>query len=292
MRLFNPCRIDPGYNPDAKSEGTVPPALSIQTYTDGHSHPVAALAVDPQSTTLVSTSDKVVVVTDIVSKKIKRRFHGHAGMINAVACSNDAETIFSAAYDGTVRIYDGRSRNTDPIQILTEAKDSVSSVLVEQAQNHAEILTAGIDGVLRTYDLRMGEVRCDDVGDPITGIAATRDGLCLAVTCLDGTIRLVQRSSGELLHKYAGGHTAGNYALGISLPSDDSYIVSGSEDGAVALYDIVEGNVVRTLQGHAKPTCAVAAHPMRDLSSVLVSVGYDGKAIVWSSRSHAAEFER
>ena len=290
--MWNPTRIDPGYVNDDK--GAIPPALQIQTYSDGHFHPVSAVSVDPQSTTLVTTSDRTVVVTDIVSKRIKRRFHGHSGRINSVTCSNNADIILSAGYDGKVYIFDGRSWNARPIQILDQAKDSVTSVSVWQVGVSAsEIITASVDGVVRYYDVRMGQVRCDDVGDSITGLAVTHDGHCAAATCLDGTIRLIERSSGELLNKFSGGHKAGNFGLEVTCTADDLHIVSGSEDGSVVLYDLVDGSVVQSLKGQGvKPTCAVAAHPKREQTSTVISASYDGDAIVWASSLHASRWDQ
>lgn len=43
---------------------------------------------------------------------------------------------------------------------LTEAKDSISSIAV---LGH-EIIAASIDGKVRTYDIRMGEVYVDVIG--------------------------------------------------------------------------------------------------------------------------------
>ena len=293
VRLWNPTRIDPGYvtsSAEQHGDGPPPPALPIQAYNDGHSHPVAAVAVDPQSTTLVSTSDRTVVVTDIVSKRVKRRFHSHSGRVNAVACSENDETILSAGYDGKTCLFDGRSWNAAPIQTLDEAKDSVTAVSVWQQQQRgsagaatAEIITASVDGVVRYYDLRMGQIRCDDVGDAITGLALTNDGHCAAVSCLDGTMRLIERKTGDLLHQYSGAHLAGNYGLQVSFTADDSYVVSGSEDGSVVIYDVVEGNAVQTFKRHTRPVCAIAAHPKREQTSVVISGGYDGSAIVWAA---------
>ena len=43
----------------------------------------------------------------------------------------------SGSYDSTVRIWDTKSRNMEPVQILDEAKDSVTSLHVSEH----EILT-------------------------------------------------------------------------------------------------------------------------------------------------------
>ena len=49
----------------------------------------------------------------------------------------DCSLVLSGSYDSTVRIWDTKSRNMEPIQILDEAKDSVTSLFVSEQ----EILT-------------------------------------------------------------------------------------------------------------------------------------------------------
>ena len=44
----------------------------------------------------------------------------------------DSTVIISGSYDATVRCWDCRSRSLEPIQILDDAKDSVSSLAVSQ----------------------------------------------------------------------------------------------------------------------------------------------------------------
>jgi WD40 repeat protein len=47
-----------------------------------------------------------------------------------------------------------------PIQIFKDAKDSVASLVVS---SH-EILTGSVDGKVRCYDLRMGQLNTDEIG--------------------------------------------------------------------------------------------------------------------------------
>lgn len=68
--------------------------------------------------------------------------------------------VVSGSFDATVRIWDTKSQNVKPIQVLEEARDSVSSVQVTDW----EILTGSVDGRLRVYDLRMGMISTDLVG--------------------------------------------------------------------------------------------------------------------------------
>lgn len=68
--------------------------------------------------------------------------------------------VVSGSFDATVRLWDCKSQNTKPIQVLEEAKDSVSSLHVV---GH-EIVTGSVDGRIRIYDLRMGMIYTDVIG--------------------------------------------------------------------------------------------------------------------------------
>ena len=316
IKLWNPFRVDPQFAAAAASTATtrrwgrkkaatafqeLPLALNIQTYSGGLTHDVSALGVtsapgtsSSSSQTLLAASNQALVITDLVSNQVKRRLgqNHHTGRINAVAAANGGEAYVTASYDATVAIWDGRSRDTKPLQVLKDAKDSVTSVHVRQqtfdssSRDHnngmATIRTASVDGIVRTYDLRKGLLQCDDCGgSPITSMAHTKDGNCLVVSCLDGTIRLVELETGELLNTYHSHHTAGQYGLQVDVLADDSTIISGSENGECALYDLVRANSVQILEGPARrPTCTVAAHPKQ--SSVVVTASYDNSTVVWS----------
>ena len=68
--------------------------------------------------------------------------------------------VVSGSFDATVRIWDCKSGSVKPIQVLEEARDSVSSVQVTEW----EIIAGSVDGRVRVYDLRMGMVSTDLVG--------------------------------------------------------------------------------------------------------------------------------
>jgi mitogen-activated protein kinase organizer 1 len=325
VRLFNPLRIDPAYASNAapatrnananvpqtetetggKDMTDIPPALPIQTYTDGHTHPISAIAMDASSTTLLSASHHSLIVTDVLTRKLQRRFQGHTGVINTVACSKDASIYVSGSYDGTVRIWDGRSRDRNPIQVLDDAKDSVSNVNILQDSSGSggwdgggcEIVTASIDGCIRSYDLRRGLVHVDDLNGAgahkeqavsLTSVSCTSDAKLMAIHCLHGSIPLMERSSGTILTTCFGGHSSGRYSLECHITADDRYVATGSEDGAVVFYDLDSGEVVQTLEGHTRATCSIACHPKPKQSSMILTGSYDGSAIVWGNRHTTA----
>jgi mitogen-activated protein kinase organizer 1 len=269
--------------------------MPIQTYTSGYTHPITSVTTTESRTAaqvLVAASQKTLVISDLITQQVKRKLYGHhVGIINAVAAARHAEAYLSASYDGTVAIWDGRSSDYKPIQVLKDAKDSVTDVHVVQREdncsgnhlNTAMIRTASIDGVVRTYDLRKGLVDSDDCVSPITSMAPTKDGECLVVSCLDGSIRLLQVDSGELLNTYTG-HKAGNYGLDVQVLANDSTIVSASEDGTCILSDLVLATRVQALEvSPNRPICSIAAHPK--ISSVVITASYDETITVWSHDS-------
>jgi mitogen-activated protein kinase organizer 1 len=328
VRLWNPLRLDPAHPPtpaygsndpnhdndDSSSNAipiaSLPQALPIQTYDNGFTHEITAMAVPSSSsaddgdttttTILLSASDKTLVLHDVVTGQCLRRSTQAAeGRINAVAVSGiNSQVFLSASYDATVRLWDARARHSHrPLQVLKEATDSVTALHVQhepQQQGSAIIRTASVDGVVRSYDLRKGLVYCDDVGSAITGMTQTRDNQCLAVNCLDGIIRLLDLSSSSssegpnsseslLLNTFEGHHVAGQYGLDCCVTANDATIVSGSEDGRAVLYDLVRGTHVQSLIGHTRPTCCIAPHPKE--ASVMVTASFDGNAIVWANNA-------
>ena len=164
---------------------------------------------------------------DVASGRIKRRLAGHEQRVKAVAFNRECSILLSASYDKTVRCWDLRSRSAAPVQVLADGADSVSSV----ATSAHQVLAGGIDGAVRTYDLRAGTLTTDTVGQPVTHVALSGDGNCILAASLDARLRLLDLASGEKLAEY-GGHKNGAYKLACCFSFDDACVVSGSEDGA------------------------------------------------------------
>uniref|UniRef100_A0A3B3RR72 WD repeat domain-containing protein 83 n=1 Tax=Paramormyrops kingsleyae TaxID=1676925 RepID=A0A3B3RR72_9TELE len=100
------------------------------------------------------SSDKTVILWDVASGLVSRKLRGHAGKVNCVRFNEEATVIVSGSIDGSVRCWDTRSRRPEPIQVLDEARDGVSSVKVSEY----ELLSGSVDGRVRRYDLRMGQL--------------------------------------------------------------------------------------------------------------------------------------
>ncbi|KAF3165296.1 hypothetical protein TWF788_000817 [Orbilia oligospora] len=246
----------------------------IQTY-DSHGYEILSLAVSPDNSRFASVGgDKTAFLWDVATAKTLRRFTGHYARINTCGFNQDASILVTGSFDSTVRCWDTKSNASKPVMVWDEAKDSITSLTV----GDGEVITACVDGKLRRYDLRMGQIYVDVIGHPITSVTETLDGNAVLVSSLDETIRLMDRTSGGCLMSYKG-HKNTEYRISSTFAMVDSYVVSGSEDGTVWAWDILEGkNVVKETAHAGKVISTVAVHDGR---REMVTAGVDGTVVIW-----------
>eukprot|EP00958_Prasinococcus_capsulatus_P010042 scaffold978_cov392-Prasinococcus_capsulatus_cf.AAC.5 len=118
--------------------------------------------------------------------------------VNCIAYNEECTALVSGGYDSSVRIWDCRSSSIDPIQVIGDFKDSVTSVVVTPRS----IFAGSVDGTVSNYDIRMGLATSDQLGSPVVNIALSADSECMLAVCMDARVRVLDRQSGELLNQY------------------------------------------------------------------------------------------
>ncbi|XP_014488104.1 PREDICTED: WD repeat domain-containing protein 83 [Dinoponera quadriceps] len=255
-------------------------STTLKTY-GGHGDEVMDACASCDSSQIVSCGlDKSVILWDVATGTPIRRFRGHAGPVTTVRFNEDSSMIISGSRDNNVMCWDRRSKVQEAVQILNDAKDSISSVRVS---DH-EILSASFDGKVRTYDIRIGELCTDFMGDAVTCASFTRDGQCLIVSCADEVIRLIDKDTGELLGEFTG-HSGKNLCLESIVNCQDTRIFSGSADGKLWIWDLVSQKVIAKLSGLKPtkyPTVSISVHPQKNC--ILASNGFN--ILMWNSSAH------
>ncbi|KAJ3321242.1 WD repeat-containing protein 83 [Boothiomyces sp. JEL0866] len=246
----------------------------IFTYT-GHGKEVLSVQLPLNENTRFASGsgDRSVFLWDVSTGKTVQRFHDHTQRVNAVDFNKEGQIIISGSYDATVRIWDCRSLSKRPVQTLSEAKDSVEWVKMEEYQ----ILSGSVDGHVRVYDIRTRKVIIDNVGFPITYCGLSNDKNCMLVNTLDNVIRLFDVETGELLNDYRG-HKNQEYRLVPCLTKNDSHVIGGSEDGKVRIWDLVEGEIVHTIDAHEQVVTMVHYHPFEH---EMLTCSFDNTIKVW-----------
>ena len=247
----------------------------IQTYS-AHGYEVLDIAVTDDNARFASVGgDRQVFLWDVATGKTLRRWAGHGGRVNAVAFGGEEQqVVVSGSFDATVRLWDCKSQSAKPIQVLEDAKDSVSSICVAGC----EIMTGSVDGRLRLYDIRMGMVHVDVVGQPITSVSTTLDTAAILVSTLDSTIRLFDRANGQILQSYKS-HTNSEYRIRSCLGLNDAVVVSGSEDGYLYAWDLLEGKMIEKTKAHNSKVASAVA--WNGKGKEWASAGGDGVVCVW-----------
>ncbi|KAE8620082.1 hypothetical protein XENTR_v10010091 [Xenopus tropicalis] len=252
----------------------------LKTYS-GHGYEVLDTAGSYDNSQMCScSSDKTVILWDVAQGQVVRKFRGHAGKVNCVQFNEEATVIMSGSIDSSIRCWDCRSRRPEAIQILDEAKDGISSIKIS---DH-EILAGSVDGNLRRYDLRKGEMCADYLGSPITCVSFSQDSQCLLASSLDSTLRLLDKDTGELLGEYTG-HQNHSYKLDSCLSEKDTHVLSCSEDGTVCFWDLVEGSLVLKLPVGKAAVQSLSFHP----SECCLLTASEGGVQLWRGASYEEE---
>ena len=262
------------------------------------------------------SGDRGVAWWDVATGAVIRKWRGHDAAVGGVCLfdnpsgsvgggkgvdeSGSTSVVVSASDDATARAWDPRSRSPNPVQVLRGAKDSLTGVGIavlpfsttgpastsynapslsssSSSSSHPLIVTASVDGHLRSYDLRKGEQAVDDVGAPLAAMALgstspsssshnsksssnsnSNKNDCALLAGLDGRLRLLDLRSGARLAEFSG-HDArsgvrtgcalfnySNTSLSSSSSSSSSaaaagsslYAACGSEDGRVCCWSV------------------------------------------------------
>ncbi len=186
INLYNPSKAPSLSSEDSSVKSTTPSPALVQSYTGAHAHEILTLAVASDNSRFVSGGgDKTVFLWDVATAKTLRRYGGgaggHGGRIECVAFGGEGDSVVvSGSFDSSVRLWDTKSRDGRPLMVLSEARDSVSCLVVGEA----EVVAGSVDGRVRGYDLRMGVISVDVIGSTSSCL------LFVTLCCTGGQVRL------------------------------------------------------------------------------------------------------
>ena len=212
---------------------------------EGHGRDVQSVAFAPDGQTLASGSeDYTTKIWDASSGELKRTLGGHMGQVHSLAFAPDGKILASGSWDNTVKLWGTVS-------------GELQLSLTHHAPDHKE---KGHSGALRS-------------------VAHSPDGLTLASSSDDHTIKLWGAANGKLLRTLEG-HTGGISTVAFS--PDGNTLASGSNDKTIKLWDARSGDLLQTLKGHTNSVLSVAFAPD---GQTLASGAMDKTIKLWDARS-------
>jgi eukaryotic-like serine/threonine-protein kinase len=144
--------------------------------------------------------------------------------------------------------------------------------------NGDTIVSVGADSQVRIWDGKSGEERRRiDAGEPLAGLAVSRDGSVVAAGGND--VHIFDSATGKLVAT-GKGHSDIIYRL--HFDADGTRLVSASADGTARIWNAKTGRQMVRFNGHGKPVLGADFSP--DGRSV-VSCGDDNVARLWNAEN-------
>ncbi|KAG2015659.1 guanine nucleotide binding protein beta subunit, variant 2 [Coprinopsis cinerea AmutBmut pab1-1] len=175
----------------------------------------------------------------------------------------------------------GQAQSRQAIQTLEEARDTIQTLHV----GPTFVIAGSVDGHVRTYDLRKGELRSDFLGHPVTSVVPTQDATTYLVTTLDNHVRLMDMGTGKMLNDFSG-HSNESYRCRACFGYGEATVLCGDEKGLIWAWDLLDAKVMPPNpppKAHHKVVTWTEHHPI-DMSEY-VTASADGTVKVWKAPS-------
>lgn len=219
-----------------------------------------------------------------------RSLEGHSKAIHAVAWSPTQPQVASASEDGTLKLWDpGTGR-----LLRTLGDGSLGAYDAVAFSHNGEIVAgAGYDGIIRLWRTSTGTLSSTLKGHSryVSDLAFSPDGQWLASTSYDNTLRLWNLTFSQRLflwqvvnaqatHSLTNIH--GGWVCGVAFSPDSRQVATVGEDGTVQVWQVDQGQLLKTLKGHEGTTQAVAFSPN---GQWIASSGKDNTVRIWQANT-------
>ncbi|PKU65447.1 Protein Mut11 [Dendrobium catenatum] len=272
--------------------GTPPPfhPYRLARTLTAHTRAVSCVKFSNDGRLLASASlDKTVIIWSSSSLSLLANLSGHSEGISDLAWSSDSHYVCSASDDRTLRIWDVRSPTFECVKVLRGHSSFVFCVNFNPQSNR--IVSGSFDQTIRLWDVKTGrcvrEIEAHDL--PVTCAHFNKDGSLIVSGSHDGTCKIWDVDKGTCLKKlsnYAAGkflkvytgHVNKVYCITSTFSvTSGKYIVSGSEDKFVYIWDLQGKNIIQKLEGHKDTVISVSCHPTENK---IASAGLDNDRTV------------
>jgi len=239
-------------------------AYEIASLTD-RSGSVVAMCFSPDGQIVFSAgTDTTIRCWDIEEKRVSRSFNGHSAGVTCLAVNSDGSLLFSGSLDGHVKVWDlanggeyrGPALSQQSYRALRSWGREVIALTIHPSGTHLAVVLRG--GSVQSLELETGRVT--DVlrqkHQENGFVSFSSDGrLLLFSGAADGTVRvrnMVTQTETVISDRHRD-------VLCSSLLPSRRLVATGTDDGAVRLWDPDSGTLVHVLDVDGYCVSAMAA---------------------------------
>lgn len=208
------------------------------------------------------------------------RLEGHDGYILGLSFSPDGQTIATASYDKTIRLW---SLNGKQEKVLKPLDQPLTSVSI--SPDGKIIAAASYEGIVSLLNLEGKPLVPSLKGHagPIWKVAFSPNGQTLATAGDDGTLRFWKTTGQPLSSRTL--TAKGTKFDSVAFSTDGAKVAAGRSDGNVLVLDN-QGKLIRTLTGHTAPVYGIAFSPD---GHIIATASDDKRVILWDSSTGAIQ---
>ncbi|KAG6325004.1 hypothetical protein E4U44_007993 [Claviceps purpurea] len=261
-------------------------SLVIHVQKD-HESGVASIAWSPNDQMLVTCSrDNYARIWDTVTGSLIKKLPRFDEPVSACVWAADGASFILGTLDSK------RSMCTF---------DMAGDELIQWNKKHrVQALSASLDGrwlvaadnmtTIYVYNGQTRELEYElDLGTQPTSLSISQDCRSLLVNKADSEAQLIDLVTRTTIHKFHG-HKMDRFIIRSTFGgANESFVVSGSEDGCMFIWHKSIGAAVERLSGHTKRCNGATWNPADPC--MIASCSDEGPIKIWSNRARAVEFK-
>jgi len=287
-----------GHNRDKRTPAEWIPRPPEKYALSGHRSPITKVLFHPLFTVMVSASeDASIKVWDYETGDYERTLKGHTDSVQDVAFDHTGKWLASCSADMTIKLWD--FHGYDCVKTLRGHDHNVSSLCFMPSGDF--IVSASRDKTLKMWEVATGYCVKTFTGhrEWIRMVRVNQDGSLLASCSNDQTVRIwvvaTKECKAELReHEHVvecvawapeSAHPSINEASGIDGKKSQRsgpFLISGSRDRTIKMWDVSVGMCLFTLTGHDNWLRGLIFHPG---GKFIVSASDDKTFRVWDIKN-------
>uniref|UniRef100_A0A5S6Q6M3 WD_REPEATS_REGION domain-containing protein n=1 Tax=Trichuris muris TaxID=70415 RepID=A0A5S6Q6M3_TRIMR len=225
----------------------------------------------------IGKEDGNVIVHDCRLGKLHAAMLCHSAAVTYLLAHPKSPLLISCSVDSTLRFWDIRSSSP----LLTVSSGGHALYAMDCDIDGMRLATGGVDGFVRIWDITTAMVFDVLPGDlnrtPITSIQFSSDGEYVLVSRQEWPVKLWKTSTKMTVRSFAGSK---NLFYMVRSRMMGKYVVSGSEDGNVFVWDCLSTDLVAKLPH--KPAVLAVDCCEKNMLIASASVGQGGSVNLWS----------